>query len=125
MAAIQKKRGLPARQFNCPQAAYLLPAAPLTSPDPAASHVVVPRVDPALLKQALMCPALCDPILCDDNDLVRISYGGQPVGDGDGGPVSGEFLQALLDPALALIVQGAGGLVQDQDGRVLQEHAGN
>ena len=72
-----------------------------------------------------MCPSLRYPVFGDDDDLIRAPDGGQPVRDGDGGPVFREFLQALLDPAFALIVQGAGRFVQDQDGRILQEHAGN
>ena len=41
------------------------------------------------------------------------------------GPVFGQLFQAYLDVPLALVVQCAGGLVQNQDLRILQEHAGN
>ena len=66
-----------------------------------------------------------DAVLCDDDDLIGVPDGGEPVGDGDRGAVPGEFFQALLDPALALVVQGARGLVEDEDGRILQEYAGD
>ena len=66
-----------------------------------------------------MSAPLRNPLVVDDDDLVRVADGGQAVGDGDGGAVLGQLLQALLDVALALVVQGGGGLIQDQDGRVL------
>ena len=72
-----------------------------------------------------MCPSLCDPVFGDDDDLVSAPDRGQPVGDGDGCPVFGELFQALLDPALTLVVKSACRLIQDQDGRVFQEDAGN
>ena len=72
-----------------------------------------------------MCPSLCDPVFGDNDDLISSPDGGQPVGDGDGRPVFGEFFQTLLDPAFAFVVKGACRLVQDQDGRVFQEYAGN
>ncbi len=55
----------------------------------------------------------------------RLPDGGKPVGDGDGCPVFRQIFQAFLDPAFTFIVQGAGGLVKDQDRRILQEHPGN
>ena len=69
-----------------------------------------------------MCSSLRDPVLGDDDDLVRVADRGKSVCDRDGSPVFGQFLQALLDPAFAFIVQGTGCLVQDQDWRILQEH---
>ena len=72
-----------------------------------------------------MCPPLCDAVFCDDDDLVGVPDGGEAVGDGDGRPSFGEFFQALLDPAFALVVKGAGGLVENEDRRIFQEDAGN
>ena len=62
---------------------------------------------------------LRDAVVSHHQDLIGILDGGQPVGDGDSSTVVGQGVQTLLDPAFALVVQGAGGLVQDQDGRVL------
>ena len=72
-----------------------------------------------------MCPSLRDPVFGDDDDLVSAPDRGKPVGNGDGRPVFGELFQALLDPALTLVVKSACRLIQDQDGRVFQEDAGN
>ena len=72
-----------------------------------------------------MGPPLCDPVFGDDDDLICAPDRGQSVSDGDGRPVFGELFQALLNPAFAFVVKGAGGLIQDQDGRVFQEDAGN
>ena len=57
--------------------------------------------------------------------VVRPTDGGEPVGDGEGGAPAGQLFQGLLHQALALVVQGAGGLVQNQDGRIFQEHPGD
>ena len=51
--------------------------------------------------------------------------GGQAVGDHQGGAVLHEHLQGLLDRPLTFGVQGAGGLVQDQDGRILEQGPGD
>ena len=50
-------------------------------------------------------------LVVDDDDFVGIPDGGKPVGDGDGGAVFRQRLQAFLDMAFAFVVQGAGGLV--------------
>ena len=83
------------------------------------------RVNALFLNQFLMGTPFGNAVVRDDQDLIRPVDGGEPVGDGDGGAVFGEFVQALLDPAFAFVVQGAGRFIQDQDGRVLQEHAGD
>lgn len=45
--------------------------------------------------------------------------------DDDGGAVFGELLEGFLDDILALVIEGAGGFVEDQDRRVLKEDAGD
>ena len=82
-------------------------------------------IDPVLLQQRLMCPAFCDPVLCDDDDLIGIPDGGETVGDGDGRPSFGELFQALLDPAFALVIKGAGCFVKDKDRRIFQKYTGD
>ena len=81
-------------------------------------HFVIVRVDSAFFHQLLVGTAFGDVLIIDDDDLVGVPDGGQPVGDGDGGTVFRQLLQTLLDVALAFIIKGAGGLVQDQDGRI-------
>ena len=46
---------------------------------------------------------------------------GQSVGDGQGRAAMGQLFEALAHKDLALVVEGAGGFVQNEDGRVLQE----
>jgi hypothetical protein len=61
---------------------------------------------------------LDDTAVLDHRDLVGLGDGGQPVGDDDGGPAGAEALEGVGDAGLAGRVQVAGGLVQDQQGRV-------
>src|SRR5699024_2017110 len=78
-------------------------------------------VDPLLCQQLFVGAVLQDALLSQDQDTVVVLDGGQAVGDGQGGAAMGQFFQALAHQDLALVVQGAGGLVQDQDGRVFQK----
>ena len=66
-----------------------------------------------------------DALGTEDEDAVVILDGGQAVGDGQGGAAVGQLLKAAAHQDLALVVEGAGGLVKDEDGRVLEEDAGN
>ena len=52
--------------------------------------------------------------------LVRIAYGAQAMRDADGGAALHQALQSLLHQVFTLGVESAGGLIEDQDGRVLQ-----
>ena len=88
-------------------------------------HFIISGVQAVLFQQILMGSPFSDPLAVDDDDLIGIPDGGKPVGDGDGGAVPGELLQAFLDVALTFIVQGAGGLIQDQDRRIFKEYPGN
>ena len=58
-------------------------------------------------------------------DQVRLLHGGQAVGDDDGGATTHHLLQGGLHLLLGGGVQGRGGLVENQHGRVLQQGAGN
>ena len=58
------------------------------------------------------------------HDAVGQREGGQAVGDEDDGAVADEGLQRLLDRLLALQVDLAGGLIEDQDGGVAEIGAG-
>src|SRR5699024_10586840 len=69
-------------------------------------------VDPLLCQQLVVGAVLQDALLSQDQDAVVVLDGGQAVGDGQGGAAVGQFFQALAHQDLALVVQGAGGLVQ-------------
>mmetsp|Transcript_11563 Transcript_11563/g.29319 ORF Transcript_11563/g.29319 Transcript_11563/m.29319 type:complete len:331 (-) Transcript_11563:430-1422(-) len=63
----------------------------------------------------------------EDNDLVGVAHGGQTVGDHEGGALllEQQVIERLLHNALALVVQRRGGLVEDENGRVADDGAGN
>ena len=68
---------------------------------------------------------LDDPSLVQHDDLVGIAHGGEPVGDHQHGPVLHQAIDRLLDQSLRFGVEGAGGLVEDQDRRVAQQCPGD
>src|ERR1017187_10461576 len=51
--------------------------------------------------------------------------GREPVGDADRGAASHQFFECHLNDALGFGIQGAGGLVQNEDGGVLENRPGN
>ena len=82
-------------------------------------HIVIACIDSVFLKQHIMGSTLCNSIFRENDDLISMFNRRQTVGNGDGRPVFGQFFQAALDPAFAFIIQGAGGLIKDQDRRIL------
>jgi hypothetical protein len=82
-------------------------------------------VRPAHLRhQRLVRPLLHDLPLGEHDDVVRPAHGGEPVGYGDGGAVSGGGVEGGLDDVLGADVDGGGGLVEDQDLGAPDEGAG-
>ena len=61
------------------------------------------------------------PLGTENEDAVVVLDRGQPVGDGQGRAAMGQLFEALAYEDLTLVVQRAGGLVQNEDGRVLEE----
>ena len=68
-----------------------------------------------------MSARLLDPLCAQHKDTVVILDGGQSMGNGQGRAAMGQLFEALAHQNFALIVEGAGGFVQNEDGRVLQE----
>src|ERR1700744_3474322 len=66
-----------------------------------------------------------DVTVVENDDLVRVADGGQPVRDGDRGPAFGKGVERLLHGPFGLGVEGAGRLVQDQDARVPEQGPGD
>ena len=71
-----------------------------------------------------MAAVLRHPSVVNDEDLVGVAHGGQAVGDDNDGASGGQAGQGLVDVALGGGVGLGGGLVQDQDGGVLEVGAG-
>ncbi|KAG1246977.1 hypothetical protein G6F65_020402 [Rhizopus arrhizus] len=72
-----------------------------------------------------MAAAFDDAAVGQHDDLVRVRHGGQAVGDDQRAAALADFPQVRLDFAFGVGVQRAGGLVEQEDGRVLQDRARN
>src|SRR5688572_20684200 len=70
-------------------------------------------------KQFVIGPLFGDPAVFKNQNAVAILEGGKPVRDDEGRLGAAADAKGLLHMALAEVVQRAGGLVQDQDRRVL------
>ena len=79
----------------------------------------------SLLDELFVCALFDDLSFVEDVDFVGVLDGGQAVGDGDGGACTHESLKGFLYESLALGVEGAGGFVKDEDGRVLEDGTGD
>ncbi len=66
-----------------------------------------------------------DPARVEDDDAIRVLDRRQAVRDDEGRPVFHEFSEALLDVAFRFRIQCRGCLVQDQDGRILEQRPAN
>ena len=66
-----------------------------------------------------------DAALVEDDDLVGPLHGAQAVGDHQGGAAGEEAFEGVLDEAFGLGVEGGGGFVEDEDGRVAQYGPGD
>ncbi len=85
-------------------------------------EVVVATVE---LVEGLVGSALYDLALFYDEDLVGSADGGETVGYDEGGAALHEEVEAVLDHGFGLGVEGAGGLVEDEDAGVGEDGAGD
>ena len=72
------------------------------------------------LHQLLVGAGLDDPASLHHHQPVGVAQGGEPVGDGKGGAPLHQMGQGLLDVFLGLYIDRGGGLVEDEDTRVVQ-----
>ena len=61
----------------------------------------------------------------DDDDAVGITHRRQAMGDDEHRAALADGPHVVLDDALRLVVQGAGGLVEDEDARVADQRPGD
>ena len=87
-------------------------------------HVDKAAVEAAEGDELAVGAALDDGAVVHNDDFVGVADGGEAVGDDDAGAPQHELVEGLLDGVLALGVEGAGGLVEDEDGRVFEYGAG-
>ena len=71
-----------------------------------------------------MWPLGYNPSFFHDDDPVRGEHRGKPVRNNDAGAVAHQVFQSELHNALGFRVQGAGGLVQHQQGRIFKQVPG-
>lgn len=78
-----------------------------------------------LREQFLVRATLCHTAVVEDDDLVRVPDGGEPVRDGERGAPLRQGVDGLLYSVFRTGVEGAGRLVEDQHGRVPENGAGD
>lgn len=78
-----------------------------------------------VLNQSGVAPLFHDSPVLQHRDDISVVNGGEPVRHHDGGAVPHDPLQRVLDHALRLHVQRAGGLIEQQDGRILYDGSGD
>lgn len=66
-----------------------------------------------------------DAAFVENDDLVGACDGGEAVSDDEGGAALRDFLHGFLDFAFGIGVDLAGGFVEDQDGRIAKDGAGD
>jgi hypothetical protein len=80
-------------------------------------------VQAALLEQRGVGAALEDAAVVDDQDLVGLTHGREPVRDDQAGAALEGGVEGTLDGELGLGVEVRGRLVEDHHGRSLQQQA--
>src|SRR5262249_8714245 len=65
----------------------------------------------ACLDQCVMGAVLDQTPAIEGHDAIRRAYGREPVSDDENRAPAGDLLHVLLDDALALVIEGAGGFV--------------
>src|SRR5262249_947750 len=79
----------------------------------------------ASLDQRVMGTVLDQAAALERDDAIRRPHGREPVRDDENGAPLGDLFHVLLNDALALIIEGARRLIEDQNARFGDERAGN
>ena len=82
-------------------------------------------VNALLRHKFVMVAGLDDAPLVDDQDLIGVANGIEPVGNDQQGLTPAQLGDGLLDVALVVGVHAGSGLIQNDDGGILQNAAGN
>src|SRR5580658_4363825 len=83
------------------------------------------RIAAAGADQLVMVAVLDEAAALDGDDAVGVAHARQAIGDDEHGAALGDAFHVLLDDALALVVERARRLVEDQDPRIGDEGAGD
>lgn len=76
-------------------------------------------------QQVIVSAGFDDFSVFDKNQTMGVAEGGEAVGDSDSGAIVDENIQGVLDFFLGFDIDGGSGFVQDEDGRILEDGAGD
>src|SRR5262245_36077449 len=79
----------------------------------------------ACLDQGVVGAVLDQTAPIEGDDAVREPHGREPVGDDEDGAPLCDLVHVLLNDPLALVIEGAGRLVEDENARIGDESAGD
>ena len=88
-------------------------------------HIIEFGVDAVGFQQFFMCTAFDDLPVVEYADEVGILDGGKPVGDDNGRAVFHQIVKCLLDELFGLGVEGGSRFVENHDGGILEDGAGD
>jgi hypothetical protein len=91
----------------------------------AEQHAVEQGVASALAKQLIMATGLDHDAVLDHENAVSVNDGVQAVGDHQGSAPGAQAGDRILDVTLRFGIEGGGRLVEQDDGRVAQQSAGD
>src|SRR5438128_220236 len=83
------------------------------------------RIASALAQQSIVAAGFRERSGFDDQDVIRVHDGRKAMCDRDGGAPLAEFRNGLLDQLLGFGIERSRRLVEQDDGRVLDERACN
>src|SRR5579884_825820 len=84
-------------------------------------QIIQPAIGAEPLHQVLVRARVSDGAIFEDDNAIGAAHGGKAMGDHEHGPAGHQVLQRSLDERLGLAVEGGGGFVQYEDGRILQQ----
>jgi len=79
------------------------------------------EIKPAFGQQLIMGTDLADLAFIEDNDLIGLADSGEAMGDNDGATAGDQLIDGLLDELFGFGIDGRGGLIQYQDGGIVQK----
>ena len=83
------------------------------------------RVAPASIDELVVGAVLHQSSAIDGDDAVGPAHGGEAMGDNKDRSALGDLPHVVLDDPLALVIECAGGLVEDHDARIGDESTGD
>src|SRR5262245_63418703 len=88
-------------------------------------QIVQPAIQAVRGQQVPVRAALHDPAFGEHHDEMGVLHGREAVRDDEDGAMRHQPVDGFLDEALGLRIEGARRLIQDEDGRIAQQRAGD